>query len=146
MIKDFSCGGVVLDGGSLLLVRVANFKNRKIWTFPKGHMEQGETCREAALREDREETGYNCRVVSPLLRVSYRYSIATDIVKKDVQWYLMDHPVRVGKHDAAEILEVRWASIQNAAALVAYPSDRHLVELVSEMAQARGARRAPFRG
>lgn len=137
MTRDFSCGGVVLEGRSVLLVRVANFKNKKIWTFPKGHIEEGETCRQAALREVREETGYNCRVVSPLLRVGYRYAIAGEVVRKEVQWYLMDHPVRVGKPDPAEILEVRWAALENTASLLHYPSDHHLVDLVREILETK---------
>lgn len=35
------------------------FKNKTIWSFPKGHMEMGETPFETALREFHEETSFS---------------------------------------------------------------------------------------
>ena len=51
IVSEFSCGGVILDGRKVLLVQVKNMKGKKIWTFPKGHIEAGVTPRQAALRE-----------------------------------------------------------------------------------------------
>lgn len=54
--KFMSCGAVLLretpDGTRVLMLRV--FRH---WDFPKGLMEPGETPRETALREVREESG-----------------------------------------------------------------------------------------
>ena len=56
IVSEFSCGGVILDGRKVLLVQVKNMKGKKIWTFPKGHIEAGETPRQAALREKKPDT------------------------------------------------------------------------------------------
>src|SRR3989442_933244 len=58
------------EGGiELLLVRT---KNGRGWTFPKGHVEPGETPAGAAAREAREEAGVRGRVATgPFTR--YRY-------------------------------------------------------------------------
>jgi 8-oxo-dGTP pyrophosphatase MutT (NUDIX family) len=58
-------GGVVLrkrDGTTEYLLIQAS-KDPMEWVLPKGHIELGESAREAAVREVREETGYWAQVV-----------------------------------------------------------------------------------
>lgn len=132
MFAEFSCGGVILENNKVLLVQVKSMKGRKIWTFPKGHIEQGETPRQAALREVLEETGYKASIVKPLLKVRYAFTLKGRYVKKVVQWYLMKKLGRIGKHDPSEILTINWVSINKAKEMVEYPSDKRLLELVEE--------------
>lgn len=132
MFSEFSCGGVVLENNKVLLVQVKSMKGRKIWTFPKGHIEQGETPRQAALREVLEETGYKASIVKPLLKVRYAFTLKGRYVRKVVQWYLMKKLGRIGKHDPSEILAINWVSINKAKEMVEYPSDKRLLELVEE--------------
>ncbi len=132
MFAEFSCGGVILENNKVLLVQVKSMKGRKIWTFPKGHIEQGETPRQAALREVLEETGYKAAIVKPLLKVRYAFTLKGRYVRKVVQWYLMKKLGRIGKHDPSEILGINWVSINKAKEMVEYPSDKRLLELVEE--------------
>jgi len=132
MFSEFSCGGVILENNKVLLVQVKSMKGRKIWTFPKGHIEQGETPRQAALREVLEETGYKASIVKPLLKVRYAFTLKGRYVRKVVQWYLMKKLGRIGKHDPSEILAINWVSINKAKEMVEYPSDKRLLELVEE--------------
>jgi 8-oxo-dGTP pyrophosphatase MutT (NUDIX family) len=136
VIPEFSCGGVVLDGNKALLVQVKSMKGRKIWTFPKGHIEAGETPRQAALREVLEETGYRAAIVCPLLKVRYAFTLKGKYVKKIVQWYLMKKLGRIGKHDPSEILAINWVSLVKAREMVEYPSDIRLLEII-DSARAR---------
>lgn len=128
--SEFSCGGVVLDGRKVLLVQVHNLKGQKIWTFPKGHIEAGETPRQAALREVEEETGYRASIVAPLLKVRYAFTLKGNFIKKAVQWYQMKKLVRISRHDASEIVAINWVSLKKAKEMVNYPSDIRLIELV----------------
>jgi 8-oxo-dGTP pyrophosphatase MutT (NUDIX family) len=62
------------QGIEFLLVRT---RNRRAWTFPKGHVEQGESPGEAAQREAREEAAVSGRIdVRPFTR--YRYPTMTE--------------------------------------------------------------------
>ena len=131
ILPEFSCGGVVLDGNKVLLIKVKTMKGRKIWTFPKGHIEEGETPRQAALREVLEETGYRAKIVRPLLKVRYSFTLKGNFIKKAVQWYLMTKLVRIGKPDTSEILAVDWVSLNKAKEKIDYPSDARLLEIVS---------------
>ena len=130
IVSEFSCGGVILDGRKVLLVQVKNMKGKKIWTFPKGHIEAGETPRQAALREVLEETGYKAVIVRPMIRVKYAFTFQGNYIKKMVQWYLMKKLGRIGKHDASEIISIRWVSLPKAREMVQYPSDIRLVEML----------------
>ena len=130
IVSEFSCGGVILDGSKVLLVQVKNMKGKKIWTFPKGHIEAGETPRQAALREVLDETGYKAAIIRPMLRVKYAFTFQGNYIKKMVQWYLMKKLGRIGKHDTSEILAIRWVSLLKAHELVQYPSDIRLVEML----------------
>jgi hypothetical protein len=58
-------GGVVFSrhGESVKYLLVQASKNRDEWVLPKGHIEPGETEREAAVREVKEETGHWAKVV-----------------------------------------------------------------------------------
>ncbi|TXT61418.1 MAG: hypothetical protein BAJALOKI2v1_30038 [Promethearchaeota archaeon] len=54
MIRNKSAGGIVLNKENKIII--VNNKG-KSWTYPKGHIEEGETALEAAKREIYEETG-----------------------------------------------------------------------------------------
>lgn len=60
--------GVILRGGSTLLVRRGTPPNLGLWGFPGGKIEPGETIAQAVEREMREETGIACRA-GPVLDV-----------------------------------------------------------------------------
>ena len=60
MIKEKSCGIVVFDGDKVLLIK----HNGGHTSFPKGHVEEGETYEETALRETKEETGIEAKIIS----------------------------------------------------------------------------------
>lgn len=55
-MKLLSCGTLITDG-SLLLIVHPTYSN--VWDIPKGKIEPGESPLEAAVRECKEETGYN---------------------------------------------------------------------------------------
>ena len=76
MTEEVSCGAVLYkkeDGLKYLLILDRNGN----YGFPKGHVEAGETFKETALREIKEETG-----VDALLDDGFLYSISYPIKEK----------------------------------------------------------------
>jgi 8-oxo-dGTP pyrophosphatase MutT (NUDIX family) len=53
MKNEKACGAVIEKDGKILLI----FQQNGFWGFPKGHVEEGETEAETAVREVFEETG-----------------------------------------------------------------------------------------
>lgn len=127
--KDFSAGGLVWDKKEkkLLLVFVKNLSGKKVWTFPKGHPEQGETDEMAAMREVREETGWSCEVQKFLMDLRYFYTNNGVRYHKTVRWFFMEPKEQVGSFQEGEILDCTWADLEKAKTLISYDSDKALL-------------------
>ncbi len=132
MEREVSAGGVVLARAGVLLVKVENLAREVVWTFPKGHIEKGETPEEAALREVREETGWLCRISAPLTTVRYRFMREGLPVSKTVRWFRMEAVERVGESDPDEILDCRWCGLEEAEKVLVYKSDRKILGLLKK--------------
>src|SRR5436305_8975308 len=74
--SEYSAGGVVFRAApgakdwEIVAVQRARHGD---WSLPKGHIEQGETQEQAALREVKEETGLDARILHSLGEVQYFY-------------------------------------------------------------------------
>ncbi len=75
---ETAAGGLVINSMRKVLV----IKNRGIWQLPKGHVEEGETISEAAIREVEEE----CGILSPIIIEQLPYTFHT--FKKKEKLYL----------------------------------------------------------
>ncbi len=53
-----NAGAVIIENGKILLIQEAEEPFRGKWNFPLGRIEYGETATTAAVREIKEETGY----------------------------------------------------------------------------------------
>ena len=60
MKYEKSCGAVIFDGDKVLVIQQV----KGHWGFPKGHVENGETEIETALREIKEETNLDVEIIS----------------------------------------------------------------------------------
>ena len=85
------------------------------WSFPKGHMEAGETEEQTALREMREECGMTARL-HPNFRQVMHYTI-NGWMPKEVVLFLGE---AIGETalQASEIEQSRWVSLQEARILL----------------------------
>ena len=131
MPDEHSAGGVIFEDGRVLLILMRSLEGEKVWTFPKGHIEPGETAEAAALREVAEETGFDCRIKAELPKAEYSFVRNGLPVKKDVRWYLM---ARVGGDGIAktpdEVFGMKWCTRAEALPRLKYPSDLRLLGLL----------------
>lgn len=103
------------------------------WSFPKGHAEPGESEMEAARRELREETGIRDVTLYPEPTFEERYTKTAwhnprQTVAKTVRYFLgivRDPRVRL---QAAEVQDYRWATYDEARAIITYDATRRLLE------------------
>jgi len=128
-MREFSAGGVILQNNEILLVKVKNLSGKIVWTFPKGHVEKGETIESTALREVQEETGYKCEIVKRLDTTKYFFRRDKTTVYKEVIWFLMRPVEKTGTHDD-EILTTQWTKIKEVKEYLKYKTDLEILEKI----------------
>jgi len=135
MLKEFSAGGIIIKEGKVLLVLMNTINGCKVWTYPKGHIEQNETAQTAALREVLEETGYECRLLDDkeLYISKYNFRRNDKEVLKEVKWYLME-PLKEssGIQSVDEIDEIQWCDYKKASEKLNYKTDMEILNLIKE--------------
>ncbi|MFQ5682537.1 MAG: NUDIX hydrolase [Candidatus Binatia bacterium] len=126
-VKEISSGGIVYRK-HLGVTEVALIRVRNRWCLPKGHVEEGEGVEETALREVREETGLEGRVVTKLGDITYWYtnkakSGETIRIFKRVYFFLIRY-LRgdVRRHDE-EVEDACWWPIGQAVKKLSYPTE-----------------------
>ena len=132
MKREFSAGGVVLKDGKVLMIKVRTFSGREVWTFPKGHIEKGETKEQAALREVEEETGVRAKIKDKIGDFTYFFKDKDGgTVKKTVFWFLME-PEDDSKNikTPGEIIDLGWFPIEEAEKLITYDSDKRIISII----------------
>ena len=61
--KEKSCGCIILKDDKVLLIGAKDDDGKLYWLFPKGHQEDGGTDKKTAIRETKEETGIDVKIV-----------------------------------------------------------------------------------
>lgn len=124
-----AAGGVVLRQGErgqevALLGRL----NDGSWVLPKGTPGEGETLEETALREVREETGLDVRILLPLGDMTYSFAGAGERVHKIVHFFLMEQTGGDPSLHDAEYDLVRWVSVPDARRMLTFDTYRDVLE------------------
>ena len=126
MRYEKSCGAVVFRhdnrGWNVLLIR--HTKGRHI-SFPKGHVEAGETESQTAEREVLEETGIRVQV-DRRFRAENRYNIRPNIQKLVVIFAACTEQLEITPQPE-EIAEAFWLPVAEAAERLTYERDRKIM-------------------
>lgn len=89
MNEIISCGGVVIKDNKVLLLYKQGKKGYSGWVLPKGQLEKTETKTQAAIREVKEETNIDAKIIKYIDCTSYCFTIENNVYNKSVNWYLM---------------------------------------------------------
>jgi len=111
MPKVAKIAGLVLknDEGCYLLVQEQREPVHGLWNLPGGHVDEGETIQEAAIRETREETGLETELIDnePVT--------VTHITNVNHEYYAFLGRVTGGslEIDSEELLDAQWLSTEH---------------------------------
>lgn len=130
MEKQFSAGGIVVrdDNGSLEVLLIKDRFGR--WTWPKGHIEKGESSEEAAVREITEETGLkDIQVLEKVGEQEYSFTLGNRGISKKVDVFLLkargDEELEV---QTAEIDKAVWFTAAEAIETIGYEGSKAILE------------------
>lgn len=129
MIRAYaSAGGLVVEAGRVL---VLERPGRRELRLPKGHIETGETPRQAALREVGEESGLlELEILADLGRQCVAFALPPDWVLRREHWFLMQPRGPAQRQrppaDAAQF-RVRWLEPSQAEAGLSYAAERNVL-------------------
>ena len=125
-----AAGGIVIDNETgtprVLLVHRPSYDD---WSFPKGKLDPGETVEEAALREVREETGLECRIIREFATTRYGYRTRNKgrLRPKAVHYFLMERVSGDIQVPVDEVDRAEWFEFDEAARKLSYEQDRKLL-------------------
>jgi len=139
-VHETSAGGLVIDGidgpreeqVAALIGRIDR-RGRMLWSLPKGHIEQGETAEQTAIREVAEETGIQGKVLAALGSIDYWFVTEGHRVHKTVHHYLMRFSGGELSDEDVEVTEVAWVPLHELPSRLAYADERRLAEVAGEL-------------
>lgn len=125
MKREKSCGCVIIENGKILLIK----SNRKgVWGFPKGHVENGETEKQTALREVKEETNLDVEITSDK-RYTQKYMVYKD-TEKEVVYFIAKLINGDEKPQLEEIEEIKWMTYEEAMKKITFKNTKEILERV----------------
>jgi 8-oxo-dGTP pyrophosphatase MutT (NUDIX family) len=134
--REFSAGGVLvkrIKGRPHIAAIRPQGKPEGVWALPKGNLDPGESPAETAVREVREETGVEGRLVEKLGDVKYTYTRRSgERIFKVVSFYLLTAGRgRIGAIEERmriEVAEARWLPLEEAPRALAYGGERQMAK------------------
>lgn len=123
MKQEKSCGCIIInDKNEILLV----LHNAGHWDFPKGHVKEGETEVQTAIREVKEETNIDVEV-NEKYRYTTQYSPEENVMK-EVVYFLAKNINNNKEAQLEEVSEVEWVKFEEAIKKITYITSKEILE------------------
>jgi len=122
MNKEVSCGIIVFDNDKVLLIKHKGGHT----SFPKGHVEKGETLKVTAKRETKEETGIDAEIKGNICFINTY--VPKEGYEKDVLFFIGE---KIGGELKPQLEEVSFCdffSKEEALEKLTYDIDKEILE------------------
>lgn len=126
-LYEKSCGAIIFyknkQNTKVLLVKN---NNGRYWSFPKGHIEDGENEHQTAIREIKEETGLDVVIEKGFREISEYCPFGK--IRKRVVFFLAQAFTDNVKIQEEEIDSYIWVDLQQARKMCSYDNDLRIIE------------------
>jgi len=126
MISEHSAGAIIFfDNEKREFLIISNEKER--WDFPKGHIEEGETPEQTAVREVKEETGLDIEFIDGFKeKISFFFKKDKELVKKDVIFFLAKAKSKKVTL-SFEHIDYKWLNFEEALNKLTFKDSKNLL-------------------
>jgi 8-oxo-dGTP pyrophosphatase MutT (NUDIX family) len=123
-------GAIVLSAKNKANIALLYRSRESDWSFPKGHIEQGENPMEAMIREIKEETGLDVEVVKELPEHFYTSPNEGEIVNKMFLVVSKDDSKLKTEYEGDKL---EWVSLDKVNEKLSYKNLKDYFDLVLEI-------------
>ena len=138
-VSEVSAGGLVISESNPSLIALISHKNRGgglDWVIPKGHVELGENYLQTAVREIREETGIESKILEKIGEISYSFKIGPKRIRKTVHHYLLQQiggSLNAHSDPTGEVVDVKWFDVGTLEEVLAHENERKIAQRALEI-------------
>jgi 8-oxo-dGTP pyrophosphatase MutT (NUDIX family) len=132
-VDEVSAGGLVIDTTGTLGLLIGRYDHkdatgkRVLWSLPQGHIEEGETPEQAAIREVSEETGITSSITKSLGVIDFWFMAGGKRIHKTVHHFLFTEVGGTLLAQESEVDEVSWFPLSEIVERLAYPDEKKLI-------------------
>ena len=140
-VDEVSAGGLVVDATGTMGLLIGRYDHkdatgkRVLWSLPKGHIEEGETPEQAAIREVAEETGITSSITKSLGVIDFWFMAGGKRIHKTVHHFMFTEVGGVLLAQESEVDEVSWFPLSEIVERLAYPDEKKLIARSAELPQ-----------
>jgi 8-oxo-dGTP pyrophosphatase MutT (NUDIX family) len=138
-VSEVSAGGLVISESNPGLIALISHRNRGgglDWVIPKGHVELGENYLQTAVREIREETGIESKVLEKIGQISYSFKIGPKHITKTGHHYLLQQTggeLNALNDPTGEVMDVQWFEFGRLEEVLAHENERKIAQRALEI-------------
>jgi 8-oxo-dGTP pyrophosphatase MutT (NUDIX family) len=138
-VDEVSAGGLVIDATGTMGLLIGRYDHkdasgkRVLWSLPKGHIEEGETPEQAAIREVAEETGITSSITKSLGVIDFWFMAGGKRIHKTVNHFMFTEVGGVLLAQESEVDEVSWFPLSEIVERLAYPDEKKLIARSAEL-------------